>query len=65
MGIKQRIARAERAINRDGDIKLIWIEPDESGDFPPPGPGETVIALKWVEGEPDPAEWAEQPAQEG
>lgn len=47
MSAKARIKRAEKALKPKEQIEIIWLEPDENGNYPPPRPGEKVINLKW------------------
>jgi len=46
MSIKQRISRAEKALNKGQDQVIFeWVEPDENGNYPPLAPGTKVIDL--------------------
>ena len=47
MNIKERIKKAENALQAGDGIRLEWIEPDEKGEFLPVRPGEIRINLKW------------------
>jgi hypothetical protein len=47
MNAKARIKRAESALSSAGGVKLIWVEPDENGNFPPAPPGSQTITIKW------------------
>jgi len=53
MNARQRIAKIIKAMKPKDDIKYIWLERDEDGNFPPILPGEEVINLTWT-GEDDP-----------
>ena len=64
MSIKQRITRAEKALNKGRDqIIFEWVEPDENGNFPPLAPGTKVIEIKWTDGpDNEPAQAAQASA---
>jgi len=47
MSAKQRIKRIEAAIKPKEQLEIIWLEPDENGNYPPVPPGTKVIELKW------------------
>jgi len=47
MNAKARIKRAEAALKPASEVKYIWLEPDENGEFPPVQPGEIRINLEW------------------
>lgn len=47
MNVKARIKKAETALAAAGGVKLVWLEQDENGEFPPVQPGEVRIELKW------------------
>ena len=47
MNAKSRIKRIENATKPKDQIKFIWLEQDENGNFPPIPPGSEVIKLTW------------------
>lgn len=47
MNAKTRIKRAESALSASGGVKLIWVEQDENGNFPPDPPGSQTVTIKW------------------
>lgn len=47
MDYKKRMDRIENKITAAGGVKLVWVEPDENGNFPPDPPGSQTITIKW------------------
>ena len=49
MDYNKRMDRIENKITAAGGVKLVWVEPDENGNFPPDPPGSQTITIKWIQ----------------